>query len=286
MVNPTQKSFPRVRNTNQMEKAVNSSLTSKVSFFRAICPPQLFDRAIRCLVFFTFFICLPAHSVQHLRMGYIEFPPHYYTDENGAAGGLLIDLVKSLSRQSGYTISFHPYPANRLVQYLVEGKLDVFIGLKTLPQFMDAAFISDVVVGKLFMRIYSQTPFPHEIIKEDLVGKRVLIIRGYSYGDWLGYIKDPVNKVDIRIAETHLQALNMITQRSIDFLLDYKLPIFHALQNSEVPDLFFNDIGSYELHIIISKKSANGKKALIALENAYHTLFPKEKSPASTEPEQ
>lgn len=285
MINPVQKPFTQVRNAEQMEKAVNSSLTSRVSFFRTICPPQLFDRVIRCLVFFTFFVCLPAHSVQHLRMGYIEFPPHYYTDENGAAGGLLIDLVKSLARQSGYTISFHSYPANRLVHYLVAGKLDLFIGLKTLPQFMEAALISDVVVGKLFMRIYSKTPLSHESHKEDLIGKRVLIIRGYSYGDWLRYMKDPVNNVDIRIADTHLQALNMINQRPIDYLLDYKLPIIHASQNLEFPDLFFNDIDSYGLHIIISKKSLNGEKALTALVNAYQTLFPEEnnRAPIKTE---
>ncbi len=238
-------------------------------------PLKLINHVIRSLGFLTFFICLPAHSVQHLRMGYIEFPPHYYTDENGAAGGLLIDLIKSLARQSGYTVAFHSYPANRLVQYLVEGKLDLFIGLSSLPQFVEATFISDVVVGKLFMRVYSLTPLPDESHKEDLAGSRVLIIRGYSYGDWLRYIKDPINNVDIRIADTHLQALNMINQRPIDYLLDYKLPIIHAAQNTDVPDLFFNDIDSYPLHIIISKKSPNGEKALKALQNAYRVLFPK-----------
>lgn len=266
-----------------MAKAFNSSLTSKMSLFWTICPLKLFDRVIRYLGFITFFICLPAHSVQHLRMGYIEFPPHYYTDENGAAGGLLIDLIKSLAVQSGYTVGFHSYPANRLVQYLTEGKLDLFIGLQTLPQFMEATYMSDVAVGKLYMRIYSKTPLPDETRKEDLAGKRVLMIRGYSYGDWLSYIKDPINNVDIRIADTHLQALMMINQRPIDYLLDYKLPIIHASHKTDLPDLFFNNIGSHELHIIISKKSRNGKKALMALENAYHKLYPKKEGNASSQ---
>ncbi len=283
MMKPTQTSFTRERNTNQITKTFNSSLTSKINPFRTSCPLKLFDRVIRCLVFLTFFLCLPAHSVQHLHMGYIEFSPHYYTDENGAARGLLIDLIKSLAKEAGYTIDFHPYPANRLVKYLVEGDLDLFIGLKTLPQFMEATYMSDMAVGKLFMRIYSLNPLPNETHKEDLAGKRVLIIRGYSYGDWLQYIKDPANKVDIRIAETHLQALHMLSQRPIDYLLDYKLPIIHASQNTEVPDLFFNDIDSHELHIIISKKFPNGEKAMTVLEKAYYSLFPEEGNRGSTE---
>lgn len=262
------------RLSDPIAKVANTGLTTNMIASGAYRPFVLSLRNIALFLFANILLCLPVHASKELRMGYIEFPPHYYTDDKGAAGGLMIDLARTLAKQAGYTVKFKALPANRLVKYLVDGDLDLFMGLRSLPKFTEGAHISSMPVGRLYMRAYSLKPLPPKTTKEDLVGKRVLVMRGYSYGDWLSYIKDPQNEVDIRTADTHLQALQMIEQRRIDFLLDYKLPVLHAAQNLDLPPLYSTDLAAFDLHIIISKKTSNSEELMLKFEEAFNVLFP------------
>ncbi len=220
------------------------------------------------------FVSFAAHSQQKLRMGFVEFAPYYYTDKQGAFRGYLVDLARSISEKSGYSIEYRSYPVKRLVKYVVSGDVDIFLGMPTLKEFSENALISSMPIDNIQLRAYSLKPRAPITKKTDLNGKNILVLRGYSYGDWIQYIRDPENNVRYRIADTHKQALRMLVHRDIDYLLDYKLPIAHAQRGMDLPKLYHNDVVSFQPRIMVSRKLHNAKEVLKNLENSFQELYP------------
>ncbi|MFL0798990.1 MAG: transporter substrate-binding domain-containing protein [Agarilytica sp.] len=219
-------------------------------------------------------VSVSCHAQQHLRMGYVEFEPYYYTDSNGEVKGHLVDLGDRLAKHAGFTLEYQSYPVKRLAKYVVSGEVDIFFGMPTLTSFSEGALISSMAIDQIQLQAYTLSPMPPINKKEDLKGKRILILRGYSYGDWIHYIKDPKNNIDFRIADTHKQALRMLVRRDIDYLLDYKLPINHAARKLNLPDLHSNNIITFGPHMMVSKKTKNAKEVMEKLEAAFEELFP------------
>ncbi len=105
-----------------------------------------------------------------------------------------------------------------------------------------------------------------------LNGRHVIVLLGYSYGDWFDYITDPQNNITHESAIKHDQALRMLLSHRVDYLLDYQLPINLALANMETPKLYYHDVFSIEGHIVVSKKLPNAKQILRRLEDSYKSL--------------
>ncbi len=207
-------------------------------------------------------------------MGYVEFEPYYYTDSDGEVKGYLVNLGDRLAKHVGFTLEYQSYPVKRLAKYVVSGEVDIFFGMPTLTSFAEGALISSMEIDQIQLQAYTLNPMPPIHKKEDLKGKRILILRGYSYGDWIHYIKNPENNIDFRIADTHTQALRMLVRRDIDYLLDYKLPITHAAKKLNLPDLHSNNIMTFGPRMMVSKKTKNAKEVMGKLEAAFEELFP------------
>ncbi len=233
-------------------------------------------RNIQLSIILAAAVLLPAaYSSENLHMGYIEFPPFYYTDKNGSSGGKMIDLAKSLAEKSGYSLSFKSYPARRLAKYIIDGDVGIFFGLSAFPGVSEGALISSMAVGFIHLKAFSFRQLPPINSKEDLVGKRILILRGYSYGSWINYINDPKNNVDAKVVDTHAQALRIIERRpAIDYLLDYEYPILNAAKQSGASQLYSSNLASFELRILVSKQLKNAEEIMADFEKAFNTLHP------------
>ncbi len=227
------------------------------------------------LILFLLAISVPIRAEQHLRMGYVEFEPYYYTNDDGEVKGHLVELGERLAKHAGFTLEYQSYPVKRLAKYVVNGEVDIFFGMPTLTSFAEGALISSMAIDQIQLRAYTLTPMPPITKKEDLKDKRILILRGYSYGDWIHYINDPENNIDYRIADTHKQALRMLVRRDIDYLLDYKLPITHAAQKLNLPKLHSNNIVTFGPRMMVSKKAKNAEEVMLKLEAAFEAIFPK-----------
>ncbi|MFL0802701.1 MAG: transporter substrate-binding domain-containing protein [Agarilytica sp.] len=217
-------------------------------------------------------VSLDSHSSETLRVGFVEFPPFYYTDENGKAQGHITELTKQIATKAGFEVSFHSYPPKRLAKNLVAGDVDFWVGLATLENFSGNTEISSMPVVSEVLRAYSTKPMPEIKRKSDLNGRHVIVLLGYSYGDWFDYIKDPQNNITHESAIKHDQALRMLLSHRVDYLLDYQLPINLALANMETPKLYYHDVFSIEGHIVVSKKLPNAKQILRRLEDSYKSL--------------
>lgn len=207
-----------------------------------------------------------------VEMGCIEFPPVFFTNSQGKAEGYLIDLAEMVMAKAGYGLNARSFPTKRMAKELVDGGIDLWIGLSTLPQFKDTTLIGASEVARISLRAYTvggKTPITK---KEDLIGKSVLIIRGFSYGGWITFIKDPANQVRYMEIDSHDAGFRMLKAGRADYFLDYRSPAENALKSLTVPDLAFNEISAFGAYFVVSKKAPDAEKLLADMEAAYAEL--------------
>lgn len=229
-------------------------------------------RAILIITAFCMSVLTTHATANKLKLGYIEFPPYTYTDKNGIPQGSLIDLASKVFPAAGYEWSAVSYPVRRLATYIGSGDLDIWIGLKTLPEFKGKAYIGNTIITELILRAYTRGDMPPIIKKEELMGKSVIIMRGYSYGGWITFIENPQNNINFIKTNKHAAAFNMLKAGRADYLLDYEEPSEMALSNISIPDLKFNQISSLPCYFIVSGKRLDGQKIINRLEATYEIM--------------
>ncbi len=220
--------------------------------------------------YFVFSVSSWAQPV--LKLGYIEFPPYYFTDEYGKARGHLIELSRMLAASAGYELDVRALPTRRAAQMLAAGEIDFWLGLATITEQKDQVLISQVVVDKIHLQMYSLSPLPDVIEKEYLLGRKVVMLRGYRYGGWANYIQNSENDIEFYLANNHQQAVKTLVGRGYDYLLDYRLPIKRTLEQVDTSPLFTVDIHSLNVHILFSAHHPQAHILLQQFEAAYLSL--------------
>ncbi len=258
---------------SRTDKPLTQQVIQIIATIRVITLSGLPVCYLRFLLFVIFLYSPDSHPSKPLRMAYIEFPPFNFTDEDGVARGNMTELARDLAERAGYTITFRSFPAKRLAKTIVEGGADFWIGLPTLENFSEGTIISSIPVGSIHLRAYSKKPMPPIRSKADLDGKHIIILHGYSYGDWFEYIQDPKNNITYESTFSHAEALRMLLTRPVDYLLDYNFPISLAKKSMKVPELFSNEVYAFERRIVVSKKTPGAKEVLRRLEEAYTRLM-------------
>lgn len=216
-----------------------------------------------------------------LKIGYIEFPPVFFTNEDGDPEGNLITLAGIVLPKAGYDWTASSYPTKRMVKMIITGELDLWIGLATLPPFKDTTYVGESTVTTIELNAY-RIGYKADInTKEDLIGKDVIIMRGYSYGGWINFIKDSNNNINFIEIDNHKQGLLMLQVNRADYFLDYTGPINNELRDIEIPNLTSNRISAFEARFVVSKKTKNGAEVLENLERAYKSLVSEGELPPS-----
>ncbi|MBU1168417.1 MAG: transporter substrate-binding domain-containing protein [Proteobacteria bacterium] len=226
------------------------------------------------LLFFglVFFSGTQKAMANKLKIGYIEFPPFTYTEAGGKPSGILIDLANKVFHDAGYEFEAFSYPVRRLASYIGSGDLDVWMGLKTLPEFTGKAYIGDAIIAELVLRAYTKGKKTPILVKEDLIGKSIIVLRGYSYGGWITFIEDPKNNINHIKANKHEAAFNMLKADRADFLLDYKEPSDMALQKIRINDLEYNQISALPCYFVVSRANPKGQDIIKKLEKSHEKL--------------
>ena len=224
------------------------------------------------ILFFVVLLQCGSAGATTLRLGFIEFPPYTYTNDKGVPSGILIELAKQVYPEAGLSFVATSYPVRRLASYIGSGDLDIWMGLKTLPEFEGKSYVGRSVIAELVLRAYARGKKPAISKKEDLSGKSIIIMRGYSYGGWINYIDDPKNRVDHIKANKHEAAFNMLLAGRADYVLDYKDPSEKALQKIRIPDLTYNQISAFPCYFVVSKKHPEGSEIVERLDRAFEKL--------------
>jgi len=217
-----------------------------------------------------------AAESQTIRMGYIEFSPVFYTDADGVARGLLVDLARQVVPAAGYQLKMESLPVKRMANSLIKGEIDLWAGLKTLEGFEGNTLAGESILLQICLNAYTLGQDPAISKKEDLNRKMIIGLRGFSYGGWVTYLKDPANEIDFIVVDTHESALKVLERNNKTgtkcYLLDYEQPVDKALRTYSVANLRKNPINCLDAYFVVSKKTPHAGTVLDRLENTYKEL--------------
>ncbi|WP_027859037.1 substrate-binding periplasmic protein [Marinobacterium jannaschii] len=207
---------------------------------------------------------------RHLKVGYIEFPPMYST-ENGSPRGILLDIGRTIFNELGYSYRETSYPTRRLFKALEVGMADIWFGIR-IPRLKSAAIIGDQPIYTIQLNVYGLDKVPEAAKKEDFKGKRVVIMLGYTYSDLGAFIRDKSNGVSYVEAKSHQQALRLLKTGRFDYLLDYQYPLNAALKKVPLENIRANTIARLPVYIYVSRRTRNPVQLSATLDSTFARL--------------
>ena len=212
-------------------------------------------------------------SPRVLNIGYYEFAPAIYTDAHGTARGELAELTRRVARQAGYEARFRPLPSARLYAALENGSIDLWPGAQGKPELAAHTLEGRHTLSQINLNLYHRAGTPVPRIPDDLAGKALILIGGYSYWPNINAIlENPA--LDLRLLRTsnHLSALEMLRRKRGDYLLDYQIPVEQARQRLNMEELPYLRLTQVPIHFIVSRHTQDAEAIVDALDQAYETL--------------
>lgn len=180
-------------------------------------------------------------------------------------------LAEAVLTRAGLPWHAMPYPARRLFDNLKSGETNFSI-LVRASSLVDTCIFSKKPVYSTDLNVYSIGDKPPVTSKEDLAGKQIITIRGYSYGGLLKFISDPANKVTNEVASTHKAAFRMLENRRADYLVDYASAANDILAESPVAGIKANSLSRLDIFLVLSKSYPDAENLMTRLEKIVDTL--------------
>ncbi|AVO52252.1 ABC transporter substrate-binding protein [Ectopseudomonas mendocina] len=229
-----------------------------------------------CLILITLLWLPVAHTAeakQRIHVGYYEFPPYSYTDAQGQPSGSGLELTARLLEQAGYQAEFRSYPGARLYSGLQDGSVQIWPGAPGKTELADHTLEGRHLLGEITLNLYFRpdTPPPH--LPDDLQGRGVILITGYSYWqDVNQWLEDPARQITRHRTSSHTSALEMLERRRGDYLLDYQTPVEQAKRALAMGDLPFVEVQRLPLRLIFSRHAPNAERLRDDLDRVYQQL--------------
>ncbi len=207
-----------------------------------------------------------------LKIAYIEFPPITFSNNNEEPDGYIMNIMKMVVKEAGYNYTVRPYPTNRLIHHMISGEADFFVGVSSLSQLKEHIIVGKETITNINFRSYFFGDYGPIVRKQDLLGKSVIIMRGYSYNGWASYIKSPQNNIQYFEADSHSQGLDALRNGRGDILLDYQGPAKIALRDANLRNIKKGNAFNQPLYFVVSKKTPNAQQLVNTLDETYRRL--------------
>ncbi len=186
-------------------------------------------------------------------------------NENGERNNPLLRVAKALAQHAELDFESISYPAARLFHSIDKGYANFSI-LVHSPSLDKCCLVGKSPVVTTELRIYHKKETPKITSVESLAGKRVITIRGYSYGQLKPFLSDADNNIAVALTLTHASAFAMLDQGRADYVLDYKQPSIEVLQQRPIEDIQFEILHKISLYLILHKSYPNAPQVLAEFE--------------------
>ena len=200
-----------------------------------------------------------------IEFGYVEMPPRTFTNAQGKPDGQLIRLMTVAMAKAGVPWRARSYPASRLFSNLKEGSTPMSI-LVRAPSLEECCLFSKEAVGVAELRVYHVGKKPPIKRRDDLAGKSLIVLRGYSYSGLITYLNDPKNQIATEVAPNHEAAFDMLSAGRADYLVDYSEPSEIALAASPINDVHFDILERADRVLVLSRSYPNAPKLMERLD--------------------
>jgi len=165
-----------------------------------------------------------------LRIAYTEFPPIEYQNELGEPAGPFIELTRKVVEEAGYEAEFIFLPVSRIYLYLKSGTIDLWPGLAGIPSLQGEVLESWVNAYPVQLNVWYLEGSDALTHFEQLKGKTVIVIAGYTYGGLLSWLERK-EYVTLTSAPDSRAALEMLKLKRGDYALDYVQPLQEILNH-------------------------------------------------------
>lgn len=207
-----------------------------------------------------------------------SFSPPYYTVEGENVTGIFGNLISKVFSEAGLDFIWKPYPTKRVYANLINGEIDIYLGpLKpAFKGFKQSVIHSKFSPVSIELQCFYFGEKPEITKKEELSGKNILIIRGYTYGGLINFILDAKNNVKYHEIKSFGQAIKMLKIKRSDYHLDYRKTGEIYLESNSEPDLKHSTLFSVDLYFMISKHTSDAETVLTRIESAFRKIKEKE----------
>lgn len=192
-------------------------------------------------------------------------------DEHGDPENPLLRLAAVMFEKAGIPWHGRRYPAARMFNYLNDGTAE-FSMLVKAPALTECCLMSTSPVASTELRVYHMADKPAVRTKEDLIGKRIITIRGYSYGGLLTFVSDPANGITSNAAIKHEAAFAMLEAGRGDYLLDYTGPATEVLSGHPIAGVRYSPLSRLDVYLVLAKAYPDAKAVMARLETIVETL--------------
>ena len=243
--------------------------------------PGFLKTKLVVISFLIIFYHVPSFA-RPLQVGVIWFPPFYVIEKEGdkvtGIRGINVEIVTRVLDEINQPYHLKYYPAKRLYSNMIHGKIDLFYGIRVPSSHVSSDHIlhSNQTISKIVLKAYYMRGTPPLKQKEELIGKSVIVFRGYGYGGFIEYIKNPANRMTIYTADTQINGFKMLAKGRAGYLIAFERPAKAALRRFN--EGFYNKVLSSDpLYIadgyfVMSRKTPNAKKLMDRMEKAYNKL--------------
>lgn len=215
-----------------------------------------------------------AVNAEALQVGYLEFPPFTFTNDEKKPDGIFVNITEHILNTAQLSYNIKKYPPARLYSDVAKGDVHIWPGIKGVPAHKDTTLASESTVFKITLNVYSIGDKSPIQSKDDLKGKNIIVLRGYSYGGLIKFLEDPNNNIQIKgKVNSHESAFKMLTKQRADYVLDYKYPSDKVLKNLDIPRLTHTTISVLPAQWIVSKATPNAEDVVKILDTTYQQLL-------------
>jgi ABC-type amino acid transport substrate-binding protein len=197
-----------------------------------------------------------------LEFGVFNMPPFYILEDGKPVGGICIDIMETLLRRAALPYRMRVYPTARLYANLASGKTDLFIGIKEVSTYKDQVLFSNSPVAEAELGIYYKRGSAPLQTRDDFIGKRIIVVRGYSYAGLINFLNDSKNNIRLEITDSHKDALKMLELKRADYFLDYTITVENYLK--DMPGLHIENtiFNTFPLYLIVSRKTPGAEEIM------------------------
>lgn len=210
----------------------------------------------------------PAIAAEPVKVGCVEFPPLTYTDAQGRPAGKAIELVSAILARAGVPYEIKCYPGARLMASLRDGSAHVAMLIRH-PDLLDSVQYGSLPMAWLDLQGYRLAATPPLGGIRNTSGKSVILLRGYGYGGWIDFFKDPANRINLSYADSREAALRMLSNGHGDYLIDYADPAALAMAQTQVPGLRSEALVRLETYFLVSNKAPGPVSLLRRIEDIF-----------------
>lgn len=183
----------------------------------------------------------------------------------------MLFVADELFKRANLTWRATAYPAKRLFNNFKNGETNFSI-LVRASSLHDSCIFSKKPVYSTNLNIYYIGDKPSITKKEDLIGTRVAIIRGYSYGKLRKFIEDQENDIVSEVTNTHSGAIRMLKLGRVDYVLDYASAAEDIIVENSISDIQSNTISKLNIFLVLSKSYPNAEELMNRLETIVESI--------------